>query len=131
MNKWKTIPDTVFVSSASRTRDFGSNITFNNTGTLLAIGGLFSQVYDEQAIFTGGNTSPVGGAVFIYKKDDSGAWVNRPSAVLASNSPTDYAYFGRSFVFSPTENKLFVGEPQGLVNQRSYGSVNIYDSSLF
>ncbi len=132
---WKSIPDHIFVSSASRGNFYGTELAFNRTGKILAIG-------DRQtSLFTNLNTITPAGVVAIYLKDNQGIWNERPSEMLASNSTVARGgdgkrveRFGNSFAFNPTDDTLFVGEPYGITNRAvniQAGFVNVYDTRTF
>ncbi|MFV1985568.1 MAG: WD40 repeat domain-containing protein [Thiohalomonadales bacterium] len=128
LNKWKAVPDTIFVSSASLRTSFGMDFTFNRTGTMLAIS------EGRGVIYTNGKNNEKSGAVLVFKKDTSGVWLERPVAVLGSLAPSFIGEFGSSVVFNPGDDTLFVGEPTGFTKKGAIletGYINIYDSRLF
>ncbi len=128
-DNWNMAPDATFVSSVSLRTRFGQDFSFNRSGDLLAVS------EGSSLIFVNGALSETAGAVMVYKKDSSGAWDERPVAVLGSLSPVSDGEFGWSVVFNPSDDTLFVGEPTGLTQSGLFpldtGYINIYDSRLF
>lgn len=137
-NLWKAVADNVFVSSSQGNGNFGHNIAFNSAGTLLAISERNGEIYTSGSIGSVGSgnngSGTKGGAVYVFKTDDQGAWVERPAAVLGSNRPVVYGEFGASFGFGPSDIALLIGEPGGVIPglvDIEVGYVNIYDTGLF
>ncbi len=134
-NNWKSIPEHVFVSSASSGNFYGKKIAFNRTGKILAISD------SQTTLFTKLNTVTYAGVVAVYRKDSQGTWNERPSEMLASNSTVARGgeekrieQFGNSFAFNPTDDTLFIGEPFGITDRAlniQTGFVNVYDTGTF